>query len=366
MPPIGAAPPICRCRRDSLFIQNSGTANLDSYFTANELFLGQGATNNGTLNQTNGALRLTGQIAIGDAAGTGELKMSGGLICTNSFLDLGRWNGSNGTLTMTGGNLYAYDWVAFGDSWQGPPTANGNGILTGTARLTTFSVLTIGGSEYGLGSLTLGTAGGADAPVVASATMNIANGGTGTLTLNTGSNVVTGATTIANGLTGTSGTLELNGGTYATSGITAGATGATPTITFNGGTIKATASGTLLSGSTLALKVQTASAKIDSNSFDVVASAPFINDGVGGLTKTGARLADLRRRGQQLYRRDRGASRKVDLGSRLHVHFRYAERNSGQFRRYDRHRCRLYRDRNSNLQCQRYLQQPLDLGDWRG
>ena len=172
-------------------------------------------------------------------------------------------NGSSGVLTITGGTL----------TTNGTVAANvdvlGNNVTTGDGTLI------IDGGSYvasGLGTLSLGN--------------GSANGGNGTLTLTSGSATVnTLAYNTATSGTKSSAIVNLDGGTLTISNITV-TSGLTKQFNFNGGQFIAAANLPAFSG--LTMNVKNGGAKINTNGFSFSIGNALLNNGTGGLTKSGS------------------------------------------------------------------------------
>jgi fibronectin-binding autotransporter adhesin len=208
-------------------------------------------SSSGTLNITRLSILGTGnQITGGNIQAGGAGASQRGLLVGN---------GGTGVLTITGGTLTTNGSVAANIDVLGNTASTGDGSLV------------INGGNYvssGVGQLNLGNA-----------------SASGTLTVTTGSATV--PTLIYNA--GTSGTktsaiVNLDGGTLTLNNITV-TSGTTKEFNFNGGQFVAGASLPAFSG--LTMNVKNGGALINTNGFSVGINDPLLNNGSGGLTKSG-------------------------------------------------------------------------------
>ena len=229
-----------------------GTLQYDS--TAESTFsdanLGNGTLASGTLNQTAGTINLPGTMKLGQ----------------------GNSAGFYGTVNVSGGNL------------------NVNTLYNGYAAQSPNSVTVSGtGSLVVSNGYSVGSAAGS-------------RNSRGLLTQNGGAITIAGGMMLAryDSTRIRISTNDLNGGTLSVDYISAEATdGSFPTtniaiLDFNGGTLKATTGGTLVSGLTAAY-VKTNGAIIDDGGNSVNIAQALLDDGTqaGGLTKLGAGTVTL-------------------------------------------------------------------------
>lgn len=239
-----------------LNIMDTATVTLDD-----QLRIGSLSMANGTLNiaSTTGTatLKVDGWFTVGYAGAVGQANVGDGAL-----------------INQTAGTLTVGDSRSAGDIAVGTFTMNG-----GTINRTTTDIMAIG---Y----------------VGGQGTWN-QNGGT--LANNT-AGVLLGHGSFAYGAGG-SGTLNLNGGTFEAAFVRAYSEGNSPlpaTINFNGGLLRAKATGNLLGDGDavrdLQAVVQSGGAAIDSNGFDLGVDAALTDGGGGGgLTKQGLGVLALRR-----------------------------------------------------------------------
>ncbi|OYV07536.1 MAG: hypothetical protein CFE26_00475, partial [Verrucomicrobiales bacterium VVV1] len=259
----------------NIFIGNGATLIGGNAFT---LTAGQNVTGTGTTgfvitNTNNSGLVTTGTNTISTSGtltlsrlqvgGTGNL-ITGGDIQSGSSATTQRGllvgNGTTGVLTITGGTF----------------TSNGGGA-------TNYDLL---GNTANTGDGTLIINGGAYVNTANSGLLNLGNGtGSGTLTLTSGSATINTLRFQA-GTTGTktSAIVNLDGGTLTVNNITV-TSGTTRQLNFNGGQFTAGANLPAFSG--LTLNVNNGGALINTNGFSFGISDPLLNNGSGGLTKSG-------------------------------------------------------------------------------
>lgn len=222
-------------------ITNS-SATLNS--TGAEIWVGNGAGNNATMNMSGGAINCVNWLAIGRSGGSGTLNMLGGSITKttitgNIVISGGSASGQTGLLSQSGGtvtNLDSQTWV--GESGTGTYTISGSAV--------------------------------ADLGLVNVGTLNAVN---------------------------SVGIVNLDGGTFAAKQIIKGGAAASGTLNFNGGTLKANTAATgatFLQGMSAA-NVRDGGAIIDTNAQDITIAQLLqhsVIDGDaavdGGLTKNGA------------------------------------------------------------------------------
>ena len=174
-----------------------------------------------------------------------------------------------------------------GDPNQGRGLIMGNGV-TGAMRITggTFSTWgsassdLVGHQSSGTGTLTI--AGGDYISSNTGLYLGTGGGGSSTLTVSSGSALIT---TLR--MNATTATVNLNGGTLQANVIDV--QGGTNTFNFNGGTLVAGASSTTFMQGLDTANVLNGGAIIDTNGSDITIAQPLLDGGGGGgLTKTGA------------------------------------------------------------------------------
>lgn len=236
-----------------------------------ELWIGQAAGGQGTLNVDSGTLSVNNWIAVGRQNATGTVTLSGSGVINKTGANhavIGSLSGV-GTVTQTGGSY---------NSTAASTAGGAGGIRLGENA---------GGS--GLWDI---SGGNATADFIS---VGWTGGGSGELRVS-GSGVVTAENNVIVG-EGGAGTVNLNGGTLRTTTLVAG--GSAHQFNFNGGTLKALAdNGNFIQGFGSAnLSVLAGDGTIDTNGHDVriQASSSFANpgdtaiDGLAGnvLNKTG-------------------------------------------------------------------------------
>ena len=237
---LGAGGALVTTRR--LLIALRGTGSLT---------IGAGSTGSITFGGDNGNFRNY----VGVDGGNGTLNINGGTVNFNNastgigFLNVGaNSNTSAGSIVVNGGNMNVGTLLKLGGNYS-----NGAGTNATSSLAVTSGTVTVGSSAAGNGVLYMnGSAGD-----------NTANTGTSTLTLN-------------------------SGGVLNVKQIQAG-NGGTKTINFDGGTLRAGASGTtfLNAATGLTVNVKDGGASIDTQASDITVAAALVANGTGGLTKSG-------------------------------------------------------------------------------
>lgn len=286
------------------------------------------STTTSTMNQTNGAVNLTGEFWVGNG-GAGVYNLSGGAINVTNWFVVGRTAGGNGTMNMTGGSALVASGgqpaMIIGDGASGTlnhsagtiattaaefwigngGAALGTNNMSGTAQLNVGNWIAIGRGGVGVlnlsGNAAITKTGGGNIVIpgsgvgivnqsggsftVANGQIWLPEGGNGTWNL-TGGAITAGVFQICrNG--GSQGVLNLDGGTVTVGELTTGNVGGFSTLNLNGGTIIPTASSAnFLHDLTLA-NVGLGGAIFNTAGFDVTV-AQALADAGGGLTKNGA------------------------------------------------------------------------------
>ena len=239
--------------------------------------------NNGASIPGQGTTSSTDAFNVGNSgSGTGTLDVASGSTSTVYNLNVGSGS-QGGYVNQTGGTLT----VANGAALRGN---DGTYLITGgTLDLLGYY---FGGTGTSTETFTLDVAGGTvDSPHYA----YVSNGGgSGVITVNSGTFDNTAGFAAVN--SSGNGTINLNGGTFETNqpinGTNSGKNGSSY-INFNGGTLQATATISLLSNFTAA-NVQAGGAIINTNTFSDTISQALLHDATlgttpdGGLTKAGA------------------------------------------------------------------------------
>lgn len=313
----------------------------DPFVVADGGWNGQ-STRTGTVNHVSGTINSSSEIWIGQSGdgsgiGFGIYNLhAGGTVNVSNWVAIGR-SGGNGKMTMDGGTFNKYGGGSFlvgtgfstpaGGSSVGqldhsgglinvqggelliPENAPSSGTynMSGTATLVVNSwiavgrggapgVLNISGgsiTKTGGGNIVIGAGGGSvgdvnqSGGVITNTTsqMWIAENGTGTWTLNSGSAYV-GIVHIAQ-TASSIGTINLNGGLLSASEITSGDVTGFSTLNLNGGTIQATADSTTFLHDLVSAQVGAGGVVFDSQNFNITVPQFLANSGGGGLTKNG-------------------------------------------------------------------------------
>lgn len=221
---------------------NQGSLNLTGggldFSAGGNLFVGNLAAATGTLNVSGGTLNLgTKEFLIGqNATGIGFVNQTGGTITLGASGSTNIGNFGTGTMILSGGTYNSARGVTVAIRGTSVFTVTG----TSAATLTTLQLLHSDG--------------------------------------------VTGA--------GKTATANLDGGTLTVNTITRGSTLSTSVFNFNGGTLKAGASATLLSGLTRA-NIRNGGAVIESTFSNVTISQPLMHSDIGGDAATDGGLTKL-------------------------------------------------------------------------
>lgn len=277
----------------------------------------------------------TGTKRVGEAGSTGILNINGTSIATlGGTTAIGFGNNSSGTVSIDGGTLNT-NVLQIGAKNAATDVSNGTVTLSNGGKLNSEGDLIVGQGGVGSGKLILNS--GA-AVTVASTTerwliINNNDAASGELTINDGSLTLNANTDIRFSTQGTSSgtnvlnlnngsitggtssvldlknstnvnannTVNLNGGILTISQVTSSSNTGTRTLNLNGGTIKATVDGTLVTATAASrVNVRDGGAKFDSNGFNVTVAQALEHSNIGGdnatdggLTKSGAGILTL-------------------------------------------------------------------------
>lgn len=269
---------------------NNGTLNLP----------GTIAGDFGLIKNGDGVLRLSGTVnsAATNALGVvsfadGITDFSGTINSTGAEVWVGNGAGNDATMNMSGGAINCVNWLAIGRSGGSGSLFMRNGSITKTTA--TGNIVISGGTasgQTGLLSQTGGTVTNLDSQTW------IGESGTGTYTVSATAVTDLGVVNIGTlNAVNSVGELNLNGGTFAAKQIIKGGAAASGTINLNGGTLKANAgavAATFLQGLSAA-NVRDGGAVIDTNSQDITIGQVLQHSTLGGdaavdggLTKNGA------------------------------------------------------------------------------
>ncbi len=245
---------------------------------------------NATWTSTNGGTTYPGYSEADDTADI----TNGATVTLNGSVpnDIGNLQiAGASTFDQTGGSLT----VASGYALYGGGAAATSAFYTISGGTLNLPGYYFGGSGAATSTFTLDVTGGT---VNSSHYTYVAEGGDGTLTVNSGSFNNTAGFQVAHS-TGT-GTINLNGGMFETTQpITGSASTGSSYINFNGGTLQATANITSLLSNFTAANVQANGAVFNTNGNTVTVSQNLLSDptspgGIdGGLTKDGAGTLNL-------------------------------------------------------------------------
>ena len=256
----------------------TGTASIGTASVSTNLTLGQQYFGAGTLQYNSSATSYFSTINVSQSNwATGTLNQTAGTISVSGNVNLSPTADCSAFLNLSGGTLAVAGTLGVGQ----------RGLLTGTMTLSGTGVLTAGAMIV------------ADIANPASPKPSygqyIQNGGTATV----GSLLIAKTSADTNPHAGT---FDLNGGTFSTASITGGVATAgginTSLFTFNGGTLKPTASSAVFMQGLTAASVKEGGAVIDTDGYDVTIAqallhaagakaSPLTKSGAGNLTLSG-------------------------------------------------------------------------------
>ncbi len=251
-----------------------------------------------TIDKTGGDLTIPGGFWMGaGACGRNIFRNSGGTIDVSNgadnFFVLGRGqaNGSGTDSTnefyMTGGTLTTHSWFLIGGNASTTTGRNYFEISNATVSQTDRRGVYLGYQSGGHNELCVKAGGAFNARD--SVTIGQDNSGSGILTVDGGEVNVPGNVTIAN--TDAASSVALKGGRLTARQIAHGNGTGAGTLAFNGGTLRANATGTLIAASDkLTVTVGANGGTIDANGKTVTISEPLLEDAQstgGGMTFKG-------------------------------------------------------------------------------
>ena len=232
----------------------------------------------GTINVTGGTIGGLGTVPIGgSAAAPGALIISGGAVTSGGNTNLGDGKTAYGALSVSGSGSYTSgSWIVVGGN-------NDRGVLNqsgGTITVATNRITIGAGNNASLGVANL--SGGTFTSAVGAF---VGENGNGTLNISGTANVTLGNTQFAGNAVSLAGNLNLNGGTLSTNSITKGNSTATGVyrLNFNGGTLRATAAGTLMADLALTDAYVNSTSTIDNNGLAVTIAEPLLAPTGDGL-----------------------------------------------------------------------------------
>lgn len=254
----------------------------------------------GLIKNGDGVLSVTGTVTSGTANATGVVSFADGITdfsgtinSTGAEVWVGNGAGNDATMNMSGGAINCVNWLAIGRSGGSGSVFMRNGSITKTTA--TGNIVISGGTASGQTGLLSQTGG-----IVTNLDSQtwIGESGTGTYTVSATAVTDLGLVNIGTlNAVNSVGTLNLNGGTFAAKQIIKGGAAASGTINFNGGTLKANTAATaatFLQGLTAA-NVRDGGAIIDTNAQDITIAQTLQHSALGGdaavdggLTKNGA------------------------------------------------------------------------------
>ena len=269
-----------------------------------------GGAGNGTLTISNGGRVAGATGAIGYASGgTGAATVTGVNSTWSNTGDLQVGSVSNGTLTISGGGLVtsATAYVGYGSGSTGAVTVTGTGsrwsqsgdtsvgvIGSGTLTVSDGGVVTgkngfIGYNPTGAGAVTVTGAGSRWSP---SSSLVVGVYGAGTLTIADGGTVLASTVILAND-SGAQGTVNLNaGGTLVTGAIAKKSGSGATMLNLNGGTLRARYGiADFVSNLSGRFSVLAGGGTIDNNGYAITIKSALA--GPGALTLTGGGTTTL-------------------------------------------------------------------------
>ena len=213
---------------------------------------------------------------IGADNGTagGTLNIEGGTVGTSTNLGASLVIDGNGTVVnvKTGGTLRLMN---TGNSNSNAAIVVGQlGSSNASLNVDGGSVLVNQGNSAGTGGFLIGNI-GQGAVTLTNGTIEVLSAAP--LGVTFGNNVASAGANV----------LHLDGGTLTTSIIRKGAGTATATFNFNGGLLKANKDNTSFMTGLTTANVKNGGAKFDTNGFNITVGQDLVNNGSGGLTKTG-------------------------------------------------------------------------------
>ena len=234
-----------------------------------------------TLSGTTTTLTV-GQAQIGNA-GAGTLTQSGGTHTVGGTLYVGYNAGATGTYNLSGGTITANE-SQLGNGGTGTFTQSGGTHATNTSL---FLGLNNGSGTYNLSGGTLAPAN------YLSVGYSGSGSGVGTGVFNQSGGTVTTGTVFVGTLAGSTGTYNLDGGTLTATGVHGGS--GTSTLTFNGGTLQASADNANFLGGLTTAQIRDGQTTFDTDGHNVTVSQSLSHAGLsgdqatdGGIAKRGA------------------------------------------------------------------------------
>ncbi|RYD70858.1 MAG: PEP-CTERM sorting domain-containing protein, partial [Verrucomicrobiaceae bacterium] len=223
----------------------------------------------GTVNASKSA--APGMVVGNAPGGAGVLLMEGGLLNAPGEVWVGSPLGGSGSMTVNAGSVTSGSWIPVGRNGSGTLNVNGGSV---TVNGQNFSLGSFGGAN---GDVNL--TGGTTTTTSTAANQGIfivGEGGTGVLTVSGSAALnLSGAlgVQLARGGTG-NGYVNLNGGTITTPAVTKGA-GTIGVFSFNGGTLRPTASNAAFMTGLTAAYVLQGGANIDTNGQNITIAQPL-------------------------------------------------------------------------------------------
>lgn len=264
--------------------------------TSPTILIGNGAT----WNSTGGLTLAAGQTVTGTGttgsvtttSSTGLITTSGTAISTSGTLSitrlsvLGTGNQITGGNIQSGGSATSQRGLLVGNGGSGDLTITG-GTLTTSGGATNYDTIA-NTNGAGAPNATFTINGGAYVNTASSGRLMLGNTGTlagnGTFALTSGSATINTLEYNLGTFAGNTGTVHLDGGTLTVSNIVS-TSGTNRVFNFNGGLLRTSAGLTI--PASLTANVKNGGVNIDTNGFSSTVAASLLNNGTGGLIKSG-------------------------------------------------------------------------------
>jgi fibronectin-binding autotransporter adhesin len=232
----------------------------------------------GSIIVTGGTIGGLGTVPIGlSSTAPAALIVSGGAVTSGGNTNIGDGKTAYATLNVSAGSYTSGSWIVVGGN-------NDRGVLNQSGGTITVSSnrITIGAgnnASIGVASLSGGT-------FTSSVGAFVGENGIGTLNVSGTAAVTLGNTQFAGNAVSLAGNLNLIGGTLSTNSITKGNSTATGVyrLNFNGGTLKATAAGTLMADLALTSAYVNGNSTINNNGFAITIAEPLLAPTGDGLS----------------------------------------------------------------------------------
>ena len=250
----------------SLTLSGASSTNLDTL-----------RVQGGSIIVTGGTIGGLGTIPIGaSSTAPAALFVSGGAVTSGGNTNIGDGKTAYGSLNVSAGSYTSGSWIVVGGNFDrgvlnqsgGTITVNSNRITIGAGNNSCIGVASLSGGTF-----------------TSAAGAFVGENGIGTLNVSGTANVTLGNTQFAGNAVSLAGNVNLIGGTLSTNTITKGNSTATGVyrLNFNGGTLRATASGTLMADLALTSAYVNGNSTIDNNGFAITIAEPLLAPTGDGL-----------------------------------------------------------------------------------